>query len=285
LGGERACEWFAATAIGRGGASPYTAAMTRKLAFDGLHNFRDFGGYAAGDRRMASRRFFRSAHHALASDSDLARLADLNIGAIVDLRRPDERERQPSRRWTGFAGTVVENHDDDEARGMESWGEFMSTWDMTRESFRDYILRYYTRAPHVPRLVDLYSQYFETLARVEGGIVVHCAAGKDRTGLIVALTHALAGVHRDDIIADYLLTNDPERFNAFGAEWAKAIEAERGRAPDLDVIHYVMGVEAEYLETSLRVIDEQHGGAQAYVRDVLGVDAQKRAVIETRLFE
>src|SRR6185503_8567915 len=121
--------------------------MNRKHAFDSLHNFRDFGGYAAGERRVAAGRFFRSANHALASDRDLARLSDMNIGAIIDLRRPDERGRQPSRRWPGFRGVVVENHDDDEGSAHESWDGFMSTWDMTRESFRGYILGYYTRAP------------------------------------------------------------------------------------------------------------------------------------------
>ena len=40
----------------------------------------------------------------------------MGIGAVIDLRRPDERERQPSRRWAGFSGVVVENHDDDEGR-------------------------------------------------------------------------------------------------------------------------------------------------------------------------
>src|SRR5262245_8228525 len=113
----------------------------RRHAFDGLHNFRDFGGYAVGPRRMASGRFFRSAHHATASDGDLERLSGMGIRTIVDLRRPDERQRQPSRRWTEFNGVVIENDDDDEGRGMESWAGFMAQWDMTRESFRDYSLR------------------------------------------------------------------------------------------------------------------------------------------------
>jgi protein tyrosine/serine phosphatase len=258
-------------------------AMNRKHAFDSLHNFRDFGGYAAGERRLVAGRFFRSANHALASDQDLARLAGMNIGAIVDLRRPDERGRQPSRRWAGFRGVVVENHDDDEGSAHESWDGFMSTWDMTRESFRGYILGYYTRAPFLPRLVDLYRRYFETLAGLDGALVVHCAAGKDRTGLIVALTHALAGVHHDDIVADYLMTNDSERFRIYGAQWAKMIGEQRGREPDLDVMKYIMGVEAEYLDTSFAAIEAQ-GGMARYLRDVLGVDAVKREAIEKRLF-
>jgi protein tyrosine/serine phosphatase len=259
--------------------------MTRKHDFDSLHNFRDFGGYAAGGRRMAIGRFFRSATHALATDADLERLAALNIAAVVDLRRPDERARQPSRRWAGFSGVVVENHDGDEGSHHESWDGFMAQWDMSKEHFRQYILGYYSRAPYMPRLLDLFSRYFDTLANVDGGVVVHCAAGKDRTGLAVALTHALAGVHRDDIINDYLLTNDSERFKTYGAQWAQNIKAERGRGPDLDTMRFIMGCEAEYLETSFQVIEQRSGSVDAYVRDVLGVDTGKRARIEERLFE
>jgi protein-tyrosine phosphatase len=255
----------------------------RKHSFDGLHNFRDFGGYIAGNRRMATGRFFRSANHAGASEADLARLSGMGIGAVIDLRRPSERERQPSRRWADFAGVVIENHDHDE--GAETWDVFMSQWDMTEESFRGYMMRYYTRAPHTPRLIELYRQYFDVLAAGEGGLVVHCAAGKDRTGLIVALTHMLAGVHRDDVIADYLLTNDPERFEAFGATWAEAIRAQRGVGPTLETMRMVMGVEPAYLERSLNQIAEHNGGVEAYLRDVLGVDAAKRTAIEKRLFE
>jgi protein-tyrosine phosphatase len=258
-------------------------ALQRKLAFEALHNFRDFGGYAAGGRSMATGRFFRSANHALASDSDLDRLARMNIGAVIDLRRPEERVRQPSRRWAGFAARVIEN--DDPGEGQQSWTEFMAGWDMTRESFRAYILRYYEEAPHLPRLVDLYTRYFEALAEADGAVVVHCAAGKDRTGLVVALTHELAGVHRDDIVADYLLTNDSERFAVFGAQWAETIRQERGVGPTLEVMQYVMGVQAEYLERSFAVIKAQSGGVERYLRDVLGVDAAKRAAIERRLFE
>jgi protein tyrosine/serine phosphatase len=160
----------------------------------------------------------------------------------------------------------------------------MSTWDMTEESFRGYMMRYYTRAPHTPRLVELYRRYFDVLAKGEGALVVHCAAGKDRTGLIVALTHVLAGVHRDDVVADYMLTNDPERFEAFGATWADAIRQERGFGPSLETMRMVMGVEPAYLERSLGEIEARSGGVEGYLRDVLGVDAGKRAAIEERLF-
>ena len=255
---------------------------TRRHLFDGLHNFRDFGGYAAGDRSIVAGRFFRSANHAMATDADLARLREMGIGAVIDLRRPSERQRQPSRRWTDFSGVVIENDDHDE--GAETWDTFMTQWDMTEESFRAYMMRYYTRAPHLPRLVELYARYFEVLANGDGAVVVHCAAGKDSTGLIVALTHMLAGVHHDDIVADYMLTNDPARFEAFGAQWADAIKAERGFGPTLETMRMVMGVEPAYLDRSFAMIAERNGGIETYLRDVLGVDAAKRAAIERRLF-
>lgn len=256
--------------------------MQRLHAFDGLTNFRDFGGYDAGGRRIVTGRFFRSANHALASEADLARLRDMGISAVVDLRRPQERERAPSRRWDGFSAQVIENHDNDE--GADSWDKFMTHWDMEAASYRGFLLRYYAEAPHLPRLLDLFTRYFDIVANSEGAVVVHCAAGKDRTGLAVALTHWLAGVHRDDIIADYLLTNTSGRFEAHGANWRAAILEQHGRAPTMEVMRAIMGVEAIFLERSFDVITERNGGVEGYLRDALGVDAAKRARIEARLF-
>jgi len=259
---------------------------SRKRPFQGVRNFRDFGGYTgAGGRRMASGRFFRSAHHALASDADLDAMAALGIGAIVDLRRPEERTRFPSRRWPGFSAAVIENHDDDEGAGKESWHGFMAEWDLSPEGIRDYHHRYYERAPTLPRLHDLYARYFRAVADSEGPVVVHCAAGKDRTGLIVALTHLVAGVHRDDIIADYLLTNDPQSFAVHAPLWAEEIAKEKGRAPTMEAMHVAMGVEASYLDRALQVIAESYGGVDAYLERVLGVDTALRDRLERKLFD
>lgn len=254
----------------------------RMHAFEGVQNFRDFGGYVAGDRRMATGRFFRSANHALASETDLARLADMNIATIVDLRRPEERKRQPSRRWREFGAAVIENHD--EFEGEESWDRFIREWDLTIEGYRGFQFRYYTQAPHLPRLVDHFARYFDAVASTDGPVLVHCAAGKDRTGLIVALTHHLAGVHPDDIVADYLLTNDSGRSMLFAPVWRKQLHEMHGRAPSMEVIGKVLECDAAYLARSLDVIGERHGDVETYLRDVLGVDAAKRAAIERKLF-
>ena len=84
----------------------------------------------------------------------------------------------------------------------------MTATALTAASFRAYMFDYYREAPFNERMVDLYSRYFEILATAEEPVLIHCAAGKDRTGILAALTHHLAGVHRDDLMADYLATYD-----------------------------------------------------------------------------
>jgi protein tyrosine/serine phosphatase len=257
--------------------------MTQKHHFEGIENFRDFGGYQAGGRRLARGRFFRSGGHSAATDADLHRLSDLGITTIVDLRRPEERERAPSRRWRGFDGTVLENHDDRE--GEYTWTQLVSRRDLTADHFRDYLVTYHRNAPYVPRHIDIYTRYFAALAEGEGGLLVHCAAGKDRTGLIVALTHTLAGVHQDDIVHDFLLSNDEARFDRRAPAFANAIEAEHGYRPPLAALKAGMGVEAHYLDGAFAEIRARHGSIDGYLRDVLSVDDAKRERIEARLFE
>ena len=71
---------------------------TRTHEFEGLHNFRDFGGYVAGNRRLVTGRLFRSANHAMATEADLARLREMGIGAVVDLAfAADQRDRDVAR--------------------------------------------------------------------------------------------------------------------------------------------------------------------------------------------
>ena len=75
--------------------------MPRHIPFEGIHNFRDFGGYAARGRALRTGRLYRSANHAYASDGDLQKLAAMDLAVIVGLRRADERERGPCPGWGG----------------------------------------------------------------------------------------------------------------------------------------------------------------------------------------
>jgi protein tyrosine/serine phosphatase len=255
--------------------------MTRHIDFDGIENFRDFGGYDTSFGRPVKRELlYRSANHAYATDADLARMADLGLAAIIDLRRTEERKREPSKRWPGFGAAVVEN---DILSDHGDWVDMMKGVDVDAEWFFADGLGYYRRAPFEPRHIDLFTRYFQTLADADGAIVVHCAAGKDRTGLICALTHHVLGVHPDDIMADYLLTNDEARMArkmAFLGPW---LRDTAGKTVDDAALRVAVSVNAAYLETAFAAIREAHGSLDGYLTDVLGVDQPLRERLQARL--
>jgi len=255
--------------------------MTRHVRFESIDNFRDFGDYAAGPGRLKPGLLYRSAHQARATDADLAKLADMGLGVIVDLRRSNERERDPSRRWAGFDVSVIENDIGQDT--ADEWGTFIAGSDLTVGSFRDYMLDYYRHAPFQRRHIDLYRRYFRALAETEGAILVHCAAGKDRTGIICALTHHVAGVHDDDIWADYLLTNEPERLAARLPVMREMVRTQTGRLASDEALMTAMGVEAEYLAEAFAAIREAHGSLDGYLEAALGLDADLRARIHDRI--
>lgn len=255
--------------------------MTRHIPLQGVENFRDFGDYAAGQGRLKKGVLFRAAHQAEATDEDLAVMAALNLTTIVDLRRPNERERDPSRRWDGFAAEVIDN--DLGVAGEDPWHVFLRGSDLSVASIRGYLVEYYRRAPFKERHLDLFRRYFQALAAARGPVLIHCAAGKDRTGLLAALTHHVAGVGDDDVIADYLLTNNEERFARRGPKFAAIIEAATGRRPSDAAMRAAMGVEADYLATAITEMKAQYGSIDGYLEQAVGLDAAGREAVRAHI--
>jgi protein-tyrosine phosphatase len=256
--------------------------MTRHIDFDGIENFRDFGGYdTVHGRPLKQGLLYRSANHAYASEADLARMKALGLATIIDLRRTEERQREPGKRWEGFDAQVIEN---DIVSDHADWAVMMrGVSEVSPEWFYEDGMGYYRRAPFEPRHLDLFSRYFRRLAETDGPIVVHCAAGKDRTGLICALTHHLAGVSHDDLMADYLLTNDEARMArkmSFLGPWLKT---NAGVDASDAALRVAVSVHADYLDTAFAVIGERHGSLDAYLEDALGVDAPLRERLHARL--
>jgi protein tyrosine/serine phosphatase len=257
---------------------------SRHLAFEGIDNFRDYGDYPTGTgRRLKRGVLYRSAAHAMATDADLEKMAALNLAAIVDLRRKNERERAPSRRHPAFTGEVI--YTDAGDVGEDPWQLFLRQSDLSAEAFRGYMHDYYDQAPFVDRHLDLYARYFRALAKADGPVLIHCAAGKDRTGILAALTHHLAGVHTDDIAADFLLTNDEKRLAARLPVVMQMMTESTGRAPSEGAVMVAMSVEPHYLERAFAAMQARHGGVDAYLRDALGVDDDLRAALEARLLD
>ncbi len=255
---------------------------SRILTFDALDNFRDFGDYAtASGAHIRPGRLYRSAHQAKVSDADLEKLGALGLGAVVDLRRPIERERQPSRRPLSFDGVVL-------ASDLDRVGEaphitFLKTADLTPESGRRFMTDTYGRMPFAPAHLELFRQYFDVLADSDRPVLIHCAAGKDRTGMLAALTHHLLGISRDDLIADYLLTNIAIDLEGRAPAIAAQMKAFTGREPSHDAVVAFMGVEPAYMDAAMAAIDDQFGSLDAYLEQGLRVDAAKRDRIINRL--
>lgn len=257
--------------------------MTDRIhRFDALDNFRDYGDYdTAAGRRIATGRLFRSAHQARVSDADLERLGGLGIGTIVDLRRPGERREQPSKRPAGWVGQVLDSDlgPDGEAPHIR----FLRKADLTVDAGRTFMTGLYRALPFEPAHLDLFARYFRALGEGEGAVLIHCTAGKDRTGTLAALTHHLLGVHHDDLIADYLLTNTAVDLEGMAPRVARQLEKTTGRPAAHDAVVAFLGVEPVYLETAIAEIEARHGSLDTYLEQALGVDAALRDRIGERL--
>lgn len=253
----------------------------RHHAYEGVLNFRDFGGYGCARGGLPRGRLYRSAHHHRASDADLETFHSLGVGLVVDLRTDAERREQPSRRHAAFAARVIEATGEQERAPHHVVGDqaVIDEDDVRRAmtaSYRDLAYR--------PGIVDAYRRTFEALADRPTPVLIHCAAGKDRTGVLVALLQRAAGVAEDDVMADYLLTNrvehPPERIERFG-RW---MSERYGGAHTDAAIRLALGVEPGFLEATWASMDERNGGVNGYLRDVLGVDDAKREAAVAALY-
>lgn len=256
--------------------------MSDRLSpFEAIDNFRDYGGYAVDDRLLARGRLYRAGHQARATQADVARLEALGLAAVVDLRRPSERRAQPSRRPVGWAGTLIESDHDD--GGEAPHLTFLKTADLTEASGRAFMTETYRRLPFEAAHVDLFGRYFRLLAEAEGPVLIHCAAGKDRTGLLAALTHSLLGVAHDDLMADYLATNQAVDLDGRAEEVARRLTAMTGRTASHGAVVAFLGVEAAYLDEAFDAVSAHSGSVGAYLERVLGVDASLADRIRARL--
>jgi protein tyrosine/serine phosphatase len=256
-------------------------AMDRHVDFDGIENFRDFGGYETlCGRRLKRGRLFRSGHHAYATDADLARLKALGVAAVADLRQPSERAREPGRRWAGFDGEVIES---DAVSSTPDWVEALKTASLDAEWWYQSTLSHYRLHAFDPRHVEVFRRLLRRIAEHDGAVVVHCAAGKDRTGAACALVHHVAGVPREAMIADYLLTNDEARVARKMAHTAEFVERITGRRPRDEAMRVAVSAYPAFLDTFFESIAERCGSVDAYVEEVLGVDAALRARIHDRI--
>jgi protein tyrosine/serine phosphatase len=142
----------------------------------------------------------------------------------------------------------------------------------------------YARLPFDPAHLELFSATFRALADGDGPVLIHCAAGKDRTGLLVALIHHALGVGADDIMADYLLTNEARSTADWVTRFSDLLEREFGRRPPREAVEAFLRVHPDWLRSAFRAIEHRAGGLNGYLEAALGVDAPVRARLLDRMF-
>ena len=252
------------------------------LHLDGVINCRDFGGdVGAGGGRVRRDRLYRSGHHAAATPADLDCLAALDLALIVDLRRPPERLRDPARRPASSRARILE-HQGPSLDAAPPHLAFLSDPEATAETAAAQMIIGYRGYPFDPHYVAVYRDYFATLANLEGPLMINCAAGKDRTGFLCALTLQVLGVGRDDIYADYLATNRHNRAEERLAEFTAQFQATHGRPVSEALIRRMLAVDPAYLDAAYGAIGEACGDIDQYLDGVVGLTPLMRDQIQSR---
>ncbi|RSM59380.1 protein tyrosine phosphatase [Actinoplanes sp. ATCC 53533] len=237
----------------------------RSLTFSTSYNFRDVGGYAGLDGRTVSwRRLFRADSLHRLKGADLESFEALGVRTVIDLRRPfevEEHGRVPESAGLDYRNLVVEHVD----------------WESVEHS---------ADIPHERWLADRYLNFAEDgqagLAAALSVIadpaaapaVVHCMAGKDRTGVVCALTLSLLGVSDADIAQDYALTEV-----AMASLTAYLLQTKPEMVHDK---YHMFDCPQDAMLLFLADLRERHGSVEAYVREI-GIGAEQLAALREHL--
>lgn len=241
------------------------------LDLPGSCNLRDFGGYATCDgRRVRVGRLLRSGALSRLTPAAVAALRELGVRAVCDLRRTEERRLHPNPSL-GEKCRAFEWESSTEISPLHQRGFAESA---TLEVARAAMVEMYTQLPFrlQPRLAGAFAAI---LHAGEGATLVHCAAGKDRTGVAVALVLSALDVPREDIVADYLYTNDAVDLEAL----FRSLRTDEGAraASDASAIgtlspvarRAVLDAHPDYLAATFASIERRHGSIERYLAQEL----------------
>jgi len=252
--------------------------------FDTVFNFRDFGGYATADGgKIQANKLFRSAHLHNTNEVDQARLEDFNIGLIVDLRHKPERERQPTNLSETHSPRRLAYPDPEhsESAKVAPHEAFMKEDLHKPEDARNYMIGSYGKRPHDAGFKQIFGDTLRHMAETGDSVLVHCAAGKDRTGTLCAIIKGALGVDEKTIYEDFMLTMTAVDIDSFLAPAAQMFTQRYGRAIDPEAIRPMFGVEEAYLQSSLDAIADMQG----YIHDHLGITDKEKAALKAAYLE
>jgi protein-tyrosine phosphatase len=241
----------------------------RHLNLAGASNFRDLGGYPARDgRKVRWRQIFRSNHLGHVTEADIRILRGLGLKSAFDFRGMEERAAAIcALEEIAVHSLPIEPTVQATLRARRANGVPLSSTealDVMRDSYRNY----------VRQSTPSYRTLFAHLLEDRAPLVIHCTAGKDRTGFACALILHALGVPDEIIAEDYLLTN---RF----------YRRDPTASSDLpeDVRQVLASVETSFLAAAFDAIGAEYGDLETYFSDGLALGARERARLEARYLE
>ena len=256
--------------------------MERTIDLEGCLNFRDLGGYETTDGRAVRwDRLYRTSDLSKLTRSDLKYLSQFDVKLVCDFRSDRERAASPNR-TIDDAPEILDLPVDQEGVDPEVLRTKIRTGglvalgveQMMRDAYRAFVTDY----------SEVWAAMFQRLVREEDlPTVVHCTAGKDRTGFASALVLFALGVSEEVVFEDYLSTNYyQQNFARFVLRWIPLYSFFRTDPEDLLPL---LEARPEYLQVALDEMVARYGSINAYLEQALGLDAEMRAKLEHHFLE
>lgn len=258
----------------------------RLVTLHGGCNFRDIGGYRTqSGRTVRWGRVYRAGVLSYFTARDHGTLHGLEVRAICDLRRAEEREREPSAWPAGKNQQRPAHLHWDDGSNTPTIRSFAANRPATAAGMFDAMTDLYRALP--TWMAGRIRGMFDCVATGSVPIVVHCAAGKDRTGVAIAVLLSALDVSRQTAIEDYLLTNDAGDFEQFlrtrhDTQFGLTdIHHPLLSMPD-DIRRVLFSADAEFLQAAFQSIDAL-GGLDRYLEKTVGVSKEQRAAVTASL--
>ncbi len=251
--------------------------QARILDVPGISNFRDIGGYQTTDGQTVKwGHVYRSGELSRVSNVTQAALNTLYLDTIIDFRSDEERDRSPSR-WVDDATkpeTLLLTIGGNAADWSSKLSRQIQSGAFTAQEIHQTFIETYRAIPQ--ENTDEYAAMFDEILENDGPVLIHCTAGKDRTGIGAALILSALDVPRDTIMQDFMLTNDAVDLERMLPLLAKIFGRQSGKDINPEAIRPLAAVDAVFLETTFQAIEDSHGDIDTYLNEALGLNDAKR---------
>ncbi len=258
---------------------------SRVLPLEGGRNFRDAGGYTVDEStRVQWGKLYRSGTLYALTDNDFALLSKRKISFIADLRTNEERAAEPTMWRAGEAEIASWTYS--QADMLEAMVKVFSKKDLTREDVENVMIQQYRNLPG--EQASHYGVIFDEIAKGNLPLLVHCSAGKDRTGLGIALVLTALGVPRDVILKDYAMSDKHQQIPVLeGKDYQFDEDSSQSmmRSMPSAITAPLLASNPAYLSAAFTAIEENYGSVMTYIRDELQVTEEEMRRVRANLLE